>query len=158
MSSLVIIPVRCHPSTCVSTVVTLLVCSVHKQSPGDRTPVQQINKRLAFVHRAESKGYYIDISPQLLIYLYMYLSLEREYTTKYILNINCFAHWSVTKANVSLSAISYLMVFHPSVCWLQTITMIKGESQNFFILFLGNNYLKSSPNSKSKVSFEICWF
>ena len=36
--------------------------------------------------------------------------------------------------------------------------VIKGDSQNFFFCIIGNNYLKSSPNSKSKVSFEICWF
>ena len=36
---------------------------------------------------------------------------------------------------------------------LQAGMVLKGVSQNFFFLFSDNNYLKSSPNSKSKVSF-----
>ena len=37
-------------------------------------------------------------------------------------------------------------------------TKTKGWSLKFRNFVFGNNYLKSSPNSKSKVSFEICSF
>ena len=44
------------------------------------------------------------------------------------------------------------------LCYFFACALLKGVTQNFLILFFGSNYLKSSRNSKSKVSFEICFY